>query len=830
MTATLGLPGADRGGALEGVVVLEIGESLAAELAGGLLADQGAVVIKLEPPEGSPLRKLGPAIPGEDSLYFQSENRGKYSVRASLDDVRREQWLQRLVASADALVEDLGPGRLEAAGLAPDMLLRQNPRLAILRISAFGQTGPRAGERGDDRIAQAYSGMQYATGFPDRPPIPVTVPLADSWTALLGTSALLMAIFHARRSGHGQVVDLGRYQTALRLQEEVVVRYDRSGTVTTRMGTESPTVVPANVYRTRDGGWMAVSGAGDQPFARLCEAIEAPDAPRDPRFATGAIRVQHRAAADALVASWIAAHDLAEVEARFVAAGAVGTAVRSVDEILSNEHVKARKSLLPLRSQSGRRFLAPAAVPKLSRTPAREATGAPRLGEHTDAVRSAIESIAARTRVSVEAGRAAPGSGPLAGVRVIDLSQWLAGPAAAGVLADFGAEVIMIELPGDVPTGGQGRSSPGFIVTNRNKRSVSLDVRSPRGREVFLDLVRVSDAIIENFRPGTLERWKLGPAELADANPRLVLLRASGFGQTGPDSARSAFNPVGLAFGGITYLGGWPDRPPLRDGVLGGDYSTALFNAMGVMAALLRRDVDGKGQVVDTAMFEAVLRMTGDLLAVKTALGLRRERAGGDWPLHPASFTVIAADGRFVAASAPSWEAHAAAVERVGRWSGIGCRAGARRDRGAREDAARGRGGGDAPPRRPRRERGELGGRADARGASLEPRRSRATPRSGRGRGGHPGRGAPVLADAWPRGRLVAALRLRQRRRPRRPPRPVGGRHRPGHREVLARMIREHPYPLPRRGRGSVLDPLAPGATVLFVKRVAMGAGLAGWR
>ena len=668
MSATRGLPGADRGGALEGVVVLEIAESLAAELAGGLLADHGAVVIKLEPPDGAPLRKLGPAIAGEDSLYFQSENRGKYSVQASLEDLAREPWLRRLVDSADALVEDLGPGRLEAAGLAPDALSARNPRLAILRISPFGQTGPRAGERGDDRVAQAYSGMQFATGFPDRPPIPVTVPLADSWTALLGTSALLMAIHHARRSGQGQVIDLGRYEAAVRMQEEVVIRYHRNATVTTRMGTESPTVVPANVYRTRDGGWLAVSGAGDGPFARLCEAIEAPDAPKDPRFTTGAIRVQHRAAADALVASWIAAHDLVEAEARFIAAGAVGTAVRSVDEIVSNAHVKARESLLALRSPSGREFLAPAAVPKLSRTPARAATAAPRLGEHTDAVRSAVEALAARPRVTAEPGAAEPGrSGPLSGIRLIDLSQWLAGPAAAGILADFGADVIMIELPGDEPTGGQGRSSPGFIVTNRNKRSVTLDVRSPRGREVFLDLVRASDAIIENFRPGTLERWKLGPAELRDANPRLVLLRASGFGQTGPDSARSAFNPVGLAFGGMTYLGGWPDRPPLRDGVLGGDYSTALFNAMGVMLALLRRDVDGEGQVVDTAMYEAVLRMTGDLVAVKTALGLRRERAGGDWPLHPVGLTLTAADGRFVAASAASWDEHAAALARLGR-------------------------------------------------------------------------------------------------------------------------------------------------------------------
>ena len=146
----------DRGGALEGIVVVELAQTLAGELAGGLLADLGATVIKVEPPGGSPLRTRGPAIAGEDSLYFQTENRGKLSVVAELADLAREPWLAKLITCADAIVEDHGPGRLEAAGLSPDTLHRMNQRLAVLRISPFGQTGPLAGERGDDRIAQAF--------------------------------------------------------------------------------------------------------------------------------------------------------------------------------------------------------------------------------------------------------------------------------------------------------------------------------------------------------------------------------------------------------------------------------------------------------------------------------------------------------------------------------------------------------------------------------------------------------------------------------------------------------------------------------------------------
>jgi len=253
-------------------------------------------------------------------------------------------------------------------------------------------------------------------------------------------------------------------------------------------------------------------------------------------------------------------------------------------------------------------------------------------------------------------------------VRVLDLSQWLAGPAAAALLGDFGAEVIMVELPatGTASIDGPGSRGVGFPVTNRNKRSITLDVRSARGRDVFLELVRLSDVIVENFRPGTLERWELAPAQLHAVNPRLVILRSSGFGQSGPYAARAAFNPVGLAFGGMTYLNGFPDRPPCRDGVTAGDYTTALFNVLGMLAALLRRDLDGDGQVIDTAMFECALRLTGDLLAVRSALGIRRERAAGASPLYPWTYTVEAADGRFVAVSAAGSPDVAAAFARLG--------------------------------------------------------------------------------------------------------------------------------------------------------------------
>jgi formyl-CoA transferase len=645
-----------RGGALAGAVIIELAETLAGEFAGGLLADLGATVIKIEPPEGSPMRRRGPAISGEDALYFQSENRGKYSVCADLQSLQQQPWLLRLLAVADAMLEDLGPEQLERLGLSAKTLQKQNPRLCILRLSPFGQTGPLARERGDDRIAQAFSGTQFLTGYPDRPPLPVTVPIADCWSGVHGANGLLMAMLQARHSGRGQVVDLGLYETLLRLQEGIVIDFDQRSVVATRLGTQSPTVVPANIYPSRDGGLIALSGAGDRPFVRLCQAIEAPEAPQDPRFATIDARLQHREAADALVGAWVATHDLAEVERRFRDVGVTGTIVQSVDEILANEHIQARQAYVSLQSQSGQTFLAPAPVPRFSHTPAQAAARAPRLGEHTTSIRAWVERLPTSPSRGRPAEHERETAGALSGIRILDLSQWLAGPAAATMLADFGADVIMIELP-PAKSVQRVKSRPlSFLVTNRNKRSITLDVRTAHGRAAFLDLVRVSDVVVENFRPGTLERWDIGPEQLLAVNGRLVLLRASGFGQTGPYAGRAAFNPVGLAFGGLTYLNGWPDRVPVRDGVQAGDYTTALFNVLGVLAALWRRDTDGAGQVVDTAMYEAVLRLSGDMLAVRSALGIRRERQSGAGPLYPLCVTLTAADERFVALSLQSWE------------------------------------------------------------------------------------------------------------------------------------------------------------------------------
>lgn len=229
-------------------------------------------------------------------------------------------------------------------------------------------------------------------------------------------------------------------------------------------------------------------------------------------------------------------------------------------------------------------------------------------------------------------------AGPLAGVRVVECGTLLAGPFCGQLLGDFGAEVIKVEDPGagdPMRQWGQvkveGRSLHWPIIA-RNKKSVTADLRRAEGQALLRGLLERSDVLVENFRPGTLEKWGLGPAELAELNPRLVAVRVSGYGQTGPYAPRAGFGSIGEAMGGVRYLSGEPDRPPSRIGISLGDSLAATFAALGAVLALRARDRTGRGQVVDSAIYEAVLALMEAVVPEWELAGYQRQRTGSILP------------------------------------------------------------------------------------------------------------------------------------------------------------------------------------------------------
>lgn len=249
------------------------------------------------------------------------------------------------------------------------------------------------------------------------------------------------------------------------------------------------------------------------------------------------------------------------------------------------------------------------------------------------------------------------GEGPLAGIRVLELGSFVAGPFAGQLLADLGAEVIKIEIPGP----GDPMRRWGVLLDGRsiwwsalarNKRLVALDLRLPKNRAIARRLALTCDVILENFTPGRLEEWGLGYEDLSTENPKLVMTRVSGFGQSGPRALEPGFGSIGEAMGGLRELTGSPDRPPARAAVAMGDQIAGLFASLGTVAALRQVDRDGRGQVVDVALFEAVFALTESLVADYELTGLIRTRTGGVLPGVAPSNAYPTADGRMVVIAA----------------------------------------------------------------------------------------------------------------------------------------------------------------------------------
>jgi formyl-CoA transferase len=264
-------------------------------------------------------------------------------------------------------------------------------------------------------------------------------------------------------------------------------------------------------------------------------------------------------------------------------------------------------------------------------------------------------------------------NGPLQGLKVIELGTLIAGPFCARMLAEFGAEVIKIEAPegGDQIRGWRKMyegTSLWWYVQSRNKKSVTLNLRTPEGQEIVRQLAREADIVVENFRPGALEKWNIGWPQLSELNARLIMVRLSGFGQDGPYRDRPGFGVIGEAMGGMRYVTGYPDRPPVRMGISIGDSIAALHGVIGAMMALHHRNVNGgKGQYVDVALYEAVFNMMESFIPEYDVLSYKRERAGNELPGITPSNTYPTRDGKFVIIGANSDSIFKRLMKAIGR-------------------------------------------------------------------------------------------------------------------------------------------------------------------
>ena len=378
-------------GPLDGIRVLELGQLIAGPFASRLLAEFGADVIKVEPPgTGDPLRKWRMLHDGT-SVWWASQSRNKRSVTLDLRDPEGQAIARRLAAEADVVIENFRPGALEGWGLGWDTLHELNPKLVMLRVSGYGQTGPYRDLPGFGVIGEAMGGLRNLTGEPGRTPVRVGVSIGDSLAALHGVIGILLALRHRdQQGGAGQMIDVALYESVFNMMESLLPEYSVFGAVRQAAGSSLPGIAPSNAYRCRDGKFALIAGNGDSIFRRLMEVIERPDLAADPALAQNDGRVANVERLDAAIGAWTAQHSLDDVLAHLNEARIPAGKIYDIADIAADPHYRASDMILDSTLDDGTPVQMPGVLPKLNATPGTVRSRAPALGEHTDEVLASL--------------------------------------------------------------------------------------------------------------------------------------------------------------------------------------------------------------------------------------------------------------------------------------------------------------------------------------------------------------------------------------------------------------------------------------------------------
>lgn len=372
---------------LAGLKVVELGTLIAGPFCTRIMAEFGAEVIKVESPDGGdPLRKWRKLYEGT-SLWWYVQSRNKKSVTANLKHPEGREFVRKLIAGADILVENFRPGVLEKLGLGWDVLKADNPGLVMVRLSGFGQTGPYKDQPGFGAVGESMGGLRYITGFPDRPPVRTGISIGDSIAALWGAVGALMALRHKEvNGGAGQVVDVALYEGIFAMMESMVPEFDVFGFIRERTGNIMPGITPSNTHTTRDGRFVTIGANGDAIFKRLMLAMGRADLAEDVSLGDNAGRDARRDEIYGLIDVWCSQHDEAELLAMLETAEVPASKVYSAVDMFADPQFIARQMMTSAKLPDGKIFSMPGIVPKLSETPGTTEWIGPALGAHTEEV------------------------------------------------------------------------------------------------------------------------------------------------------------------------------------------------------------------------------------------------------------------------------------------------------------------------------------------------------------------------------------------------------------------------------------------------------------
>ncbi len=626
--------------ALEGIRVLDLA-SPRAELAGRVLADLGADVLKIEPPGGTEARRLGP-FDGGESLYWASVGLGKRSAVLDLEREADRERLRALSERADVWIESHPPGTLQPLGLDADTLCTRNPRLIYASITPFGQDGPLSGAPASDLTLEAAGGLIGLQGDGDRPPIPAGFPQASLHAGVQAAADILIALYERGRSGLGQRLDLSMQSAVVWTLMNAtgyppMIGGNPPGTSEFRADPPPqpiPGLLLSRLVECRDGyalAGYALQGIGERSLHAMMRWAEQRGAlPEELRgrdwshwiaeLVGGKLDAPLVQRAIDAAAAFLRGRTKGELQAFGVEHGIVLAPIYDAEDLRRDPQLADRKFWT---SVGGRSHAGPFA--RLSRTPIRMERPAPALA--ADQARlDAWPPLAAGTPTGGD-----PARGVFAGLRVADFAWVGVGPLISKALADHGATVIHVEsehrldvlrlLPA-FKDGQRGINRSHFQANfNTSKLGMALDLQTDAGRSLARRLCDWADVVVESFSPGNMQKFGLDYATLSRSRPGLVMLSTCMRGQTGPERRYTGFGTQGAALSGLHSITGWPDRPPHGPWGAYTDFVAPRFGVCALVAALLHRARSGEGQYVDMSQIEAAIRFQEPLL-------LEHERSG----------------------------------------------------------------------------------------------------------------------------------------------------------------------------------------------------------
>lgn len=720
------MPSSPTPGYLDGLRVIELGNELG-EYAGRVLAGLGADVIRIEPPEGASTRAIGPfAGDAEDpdrSLYFWHYNHGKRSVALDLDTPAGQQSFHELAARADVILDSTPRGWTEARGIGLGELRASDPALITMRITPFGDDGPWAEYRGNDLIHLALGGVMMncgydpdPRGFYDTPPIAPQMWQSYQITGEMAVISILGGLVYRRDSGRGQGMDVNVHEAVSKNTEtdapDWVFLGQRHRRLTCRHSMVSASL-PA-LAQTKDGRYLlpyktylkgsvtADGGAWDSTVAVLRE-FGLGQAFDDPEYATAEGRGTTAAidrlsgSVEKLVGSTLFSADVWRHGQNH---GLPWAPVRLPEENADDPHWRMRGAVADLfEPRLGREITHVGSKWYSEDVPWHFGQPAPSVGQHTEVV-SAEWAAPSPHRPAGASDRPSPDLSvhgkpfALSGVRVIDLSWMLASAGAGRYLAALGADVIKVEhssrldgmrtgqglcppggrqkrreATGPLPTPAHDPANPNrsgsFMEINAGKRGLSLNLKSPGGKQILEDLIRNADMVVEGFSPGTMQRMGLGYERLKQLNPRIIYVQQSGLGEHGVYGRVRAFGPTAQAFTGISEMSGLPSPyPPAGIGYSYLDWFGAYNMANAMLAALYRRNMTGLGCHIDASQGEIGLQLTGTAILDWSVNARSWRRSGNRSPAVPA-----APHGAFPSAGDDRWIA--IAVTDDAQWASL---------------------------------------------------------------------------------------------------------------------------------------------------------------